>query len=151
MRAMTTCVALIALASGLGCSSIGAEESASSMSAIEVAGHYGQAGHIGFLELMPGGQYECFIVNGMTADGCGTFRGAGVSAGTWSYDHGVVTLVPRNESPDLVLSLLGASAVPSERGLALTAQGKEHFLAREGECAEQADPALQTGGPAGLR
>jgi len=97
----------------------------------DVAGRYRQAGPIGYLELKPSGEYECFVVNGVTVDGCGTFVGAGLSRGAWSCREEAIAFDPVTEPEDLVLNLIGASAVPSEQGLVLTAGGEAHFLARE--------------------
>lgn len=131
MKTATILLTLILLGGGVGCSLGGADSTRPALTPADPVGHYGQSGHIGYLELRATGEYECFIVNGMTADGCGTFVGAGISRGSWHYQDGSVSFLALNEPADLVLSLAGASAVPSETGLLLTVQGEEHLLARE--------------------
>lgn len=110
------------LAAGTGCFSMMPED---------VTGRYGQAGHIGFLVLYTNGEYECFVVNGMTADGCGTFEGAGVSKGLWVLDNGTVTFVPLSEPSDLVVKLSQASATLSGAGLLLTIEGTDYLLPKQ--------------------
>jgi len=110
----------------------------------DVAGTYGAWGHIGYLELDPNGGYECWIFNGISSDGCADVQGAGVSSGTWALRDGVILFTPAHESRGVVLSLIGASAVPTEQGLLVTAQGQQHVLPRE---AAEAATAPQADGP----
>lgn len=144
-----TLIAVLAAASA--CSPRGADPEAATWTMAGVAGSYGQSGHIGFLELDANGTYECFVINGITADGCGTFEGAGISEGSWVFEGGSVSFFPMTEPPDLVVKLSGASAVPSDNGLVLTIEGTDHLLARSATQAEQPNKAMQTDGPPGRR
>jgi len=97
----------------------------------DVAGHYGQGGHIGSLDLAADGTYESFVINGLTADGCGTFAGAGVSRGIWTLVDGQVAFAPTSEPADLVLKFADLAARPAGDGLVVTLGDSQWFLARE--------------------
>lgn len=94
-----------------------------------VAGLYGADGGIASLELAPDGSFECLVLNGMV-DGCGTVEGAGVSKGRWSLRGETIAFEPANE-PDLVISLVGATAVVDEAGIDLSTGGRRYVLARQ--------------------
>ena len=122
---------LIALLAAMsGCSSRGAEENNDELTMAGVADRYGQSGNVAHLELGADGKYECFVINGMTAGGCGSFAGPGNSEGEWLIDGGTISFVPTSEPLDLVVKFANASAVLSGKGLLLTIDGVERLLPR---------------------
>lgn len=149
---MIRSILILLLAAVWGCTSPNTELASSSpITPAEIAGHYGQSGHIGFLELDASGAYECFIINGMTIDGCGTFEGAGISKGSWVLEGGSISFVPKSEPKDLVVKLSEASAVMTEAGLLLTIDGTEHFLPRNVFRTGLPDKPMQSDDPSGSR
>lgn len=126
--------ALALLIAVLGCAPRDAAPAAAELSPADVAGAYGQAGNVGSLDLAGDGSfsYTCFVMNGVTVDGCATFAGAGVSQGTWELVDGLVTFTPTSEPPDLVVKLAEASARPAGDGLVLTLGDAKLYLPREG-------------------
>jgi hypothetical protein len=117
MKAAT--VLLLALVAP-GC---GAREQAPAEAGVpaELVGRYAQGGCVGSLTLEAGGEYESLVFTGVTADGCGTFAGAGVSKGTWSFADGRVAFVPRQAQPSLAVQFERAEAVPCAEGLRFSA------------------------------
>ena len=79
------------------------------------------------------------MLNGITAEGCATFQGAGMSQGYWVLEGGSVSFEPLAEPLDLIIKLSEASAVPRATGLALTIDGTHHLLARSDAQGEQPD------------
>ena len=80
------------------------------------------------LRLMPDGGFDCMILNGITADGCGTFEGAGTTGGRWTYRDGTVTLEPRATREKLAISLAGAVAQVRDGDLVFQVDGRERWL-----------------------
>lgn len=95
----------------------------------ELAGRYGQAGAIGYLELSADGAFEAFVVNGVTLDGCGTFEGAGLARGRWRVEDGLVRFATSPPRPDLVVDLEQVVGRPSPGGLLLHVEGGGSALA----------------------
>jgi len=83
---------------------------------------------LGSLELEPDGRYEAWVLNGITADGCATFQGAGHSRGTWSTSAEGMFFEPDSEPADLALSFVGATAVLAGDELLLTSGAGERRL-----------------------
>lgn len=96
----------------------------------EVVGVYGPAGFLVDLRLERDGSYEALFLTGLTADGCGTFEGAGLSTGRWARRGGRLAFEPELEKPGLVRSMAGATAVVTALGLELELEGEERFLPR---------------------
>ena len=104
------------------------------------AGRYGQAlfdsegepapgwPSVGWLSLESDGSYDCRVWNGMTADGCGTFEGAGQSFGTWEIFDGSVIFSPLFETSGLALSFRDAAATHADGELVLAVDGRRHRL-----------------------
>jgi len=105
---------------------------AQALSVESIAGTYGPAEGIASLELGTDGSFECLVLVGMTADGCGTFEGAGVSEGRWTLRGETIAFEPRDE-PDLKVSLVGATAVVAGEGILLTTGAKQIALERQPE------------------
>ena len=80
------------------------------------------------LDLDPEGRYEVLVLNGITADGCGTFEGAGSSHGTWAWSDGRIVFDPDVEPSDLALSMSEASARLTDDGLLVTIDERERRL-----------------------
>jgi len=83
---------------------------------------------VGSLKLEPDGRYEAWVLNGITADGCATFEGAGYSRGTWHVSVSQVHFEPDSEPADLALSLDDAAAVLAGDELVLTIGAGERRL-----------------------
>jgi hypothetical protein len=97
---------------------------------VYASGHYQGYGSVCDLLLLPEGQYECFITNGMTAEGCMTVAGAGGSSGSWAMVDGVIWFTPVSETSDIVVRLADSSAALSDEGLVLTFEGAEYPMKR---------------------
>lgn len=95
-----------------------------------LVGTYGQGGHLGDLELRADGTYQSFVMNGVTADGCATFEGAGSSTGSWRLEDGVLSFAPTQEPPDLVVKFREVVGRASEHGVELTYGGHSYELPR---------------------
>lgn len=107
----------------------------------ELAGEYRSGGRIESMVLTEAGAFECFVLNGMTSFGCGTVVGAGSSFGRWRLDSGRISFHPLYETEDLVISLVGVFALPSEVGMVLTIEGAEYSIERAGAESWGADAA----------
>jgi len=140
--AMKRIALVVSLAATSACTPAGEEPVLRQLSVQDVAGQYGQSGHIGYLKLEQDGEYECFILNGMTIDGCGTFAGAGLSKGKWEIDGTEVLFTPTSEPTDLVVKLATASAISTDGGLVLKIGGGALHLAKESVAAVQAHSPL---------
>ena len=114
---MKRLILIAALAATTGCSFRGSAPEPSPATPTEIAGHYGQSGHIGFLDLYANGEYECFVVNGMSLDGCMTFEGAGVSRGSWVLKDGALAFVPMSEPARDAIEAQAILTVPVRSGL----------------------------------
>lgn len=87
---------------------------------------------LGSLELEPDGRYEAWVLNGITADGCATFQGAGHSRGTWGTSAEGIVFEPDSEPADLALSFVGARAALAGDELLLTiGAGDRRLVSRE--------------------
>ncbi len=148
MKHLTRIAIILAVA---GCSPRDVDQVTEAWELTDVAGSYGQSGHIGHLELDATGTYECFVVNGITVGGCATFRGAGMSKGRWTLEGGSVSFDPISEPSDLVVTLSGASAVRADNGLVLTVGGTDHLLVRKIPLAEQPNQAIEADDPSARR
>lgn len=101
----------------LSCSAEGtAEVPPPRTTAADVVGLYGAGAGIAHLELGADGRYEGLVLTGLTMDGCGTFEGAGTSAGTWSLAGDALTFAPEREPADLAVRFAEVRAWPAPAG-----------------------------------
>ena len=88
---------------------------------------------LGSLDLEPDGTYTCFVMNGITVDGCASFEGAGQSRGRWVLSEGALAFLPEDEPADLALSLQGATGHLRGDELILRTDGGERRLVTDAE------------------
>ena len=116
-------VGTLVLVAGLAACS-GESTTDTALDPAQVVGEYGQAGRFDCLNLTPDGRYECWVTNGITVDGCGTFVGSGLSEGSWSCRGAAVEFTPLKEPHDLVVSFDGTHGTLSDGALLLTIEGQ---------------------------